>query len=242
MLPGLTPNIGAIGAPAYHIPYSGDFSAGDDVRRTFNVEGNRKKFTISLWLELDAVGSNRCIIETAGGTGTHEFRVNSSNRIQLTKRGTGTNCDYTSTATLTLSTWYHVVLSVDTTQALSANRVKIFVDGTEGAAENTAVSQNVDLAINDNTQHRIGERTGGAEDFEGRMAEFIFVNDQQLDAANFGRTAGGVWVPKEYKGSYGTTGFLLQFADSGNLGDDTSGNGNDFTNYGVSQSTDTPTS
>ena len=33
--------------------------------------------------------------------------------------------------------------------------------------------------------------------------------------------------------TYGTNGFRLTFADSSNLGDDTSGNGNDYTSSGL---------
>ena len=63
----------------------------------------------------------------------------------------------------------------------------------------------------------------------------------KLDASTF-RDA-GTGAPIDPSGlTFGTNGALLQFADSGNLGDDTSGNGNDWTNSGVSQSSVTPTS
>jgi hypothetical protein len=45
-------------------------------------------------------------------------------------------------------------------------------------------------------------------------------------------------------GTYGTNGFYLEFKDSSALGDDTSGNGNDFTVNNltsIDQTTDTPT-
>ena len=48
-------------------------------------------------------------------------------------------------------------------------------------------------------------------------------------------------MAKEYQGTYGTNGFYLNFQNGANLGEDSSGNGNDFTNTGVTQSTDTPT-
>ena len=51
---------------------------------------------------------------------------------------------------------------------------------------------------------------------------------------NFGETKNGVWIPKEITGlTYGTNGFRLTFADSSSLGDDTSGNGNDYTASGL---------
>ena len=54
----------------------------------------------------------------------------------------------------------------------------------------------------------------------------------------------GIWKPKAYAGSYGTNGFYLDFSDSANLGDDASGNSNDFTETNITaadQATDTPT-
>ena len=45
------------------------------------------------------------------------------------------------------------------------------------------------------------------------------------------------WVPKALAGiTWGTNGFYQDYADSDNLGDDESGNGNDFTNNGHSNS------
>jgi hypothetical protein len=54
----------------------------------------------------------------------------------------------------------------------------------------------------------------------------------------------GIWKPIAYTGTYGTNGFFLEFKDSSALGDDTSGEGNDFTVNNltsIDQTTDTPT-
>jgi hypothetical protein len=48
----------------------------------------------------------------------------------------------------------------------------------------------------------------------------------------------------EFSGSYGTNGFYLDFENSGSLGADQSGNGNNFTPTNLAstdQTTDTPT-
>ena len=54
----------------------------------------------------------------------------------------------------------------------------------------------------------------------------------------------GIWIPKEYTGSYGTKGFHIDGRDSSDLGDDESGNGNDFTTNNIATTdkrTDSPT-
>ena len=62
------------------------------------------------------------------------------------------------------------------------------------------------------------------------MSEIINVDGSQLAPTSFGETdSNGVWIPKNYSGSYGNNGFHLDFADASDLGDDESGNGNDFT-------------
>jgi hypothetical protein len=55
----------------------------------------------------------------------------------------------------------------------------------------------------------------------------------------------GIWKPIDVSGlTFGTNGFYLDFEDSAALGDDVSGNGNDFTVNNltaIDQTTDTPT-
>jgi hypothetical protein len=70
---------------------------------------------------------------------------------------------------------------------------------------------------------------------------------QQLDPTSFGEfdEDSGIWKPISVSGlTFGTNGFYLDFEDSAALGDDVSGNGNDFTVNNltaIDQTTDTPT-
>ena len=74
------------------------------------------------------------------------------------------------------------------------------------------------------------------------MAEVNFIDGTAKAPADFGETGDyGEWKPIEYAGTYGTNGFYLEALDSADIGKDTSGNGNDFTNANVVQVTDTPT-
>jgi hypothetical protein len=78
------------------------------------------------------------------------------------------------------------------------------------------------------------------------MSEFNFIDGQQLTPTDFGEfdADSGVWKPIVYEGTYGTNGFFLEFQDSGALGTDSSGEGNNFTVNNltsIDQTTDTPT-
>jgi hypothetical protein len=70
--------------------------------------------------------------------------------------------------------------------------------------------------------------------FDGEMAEINFIDGQSLPASSFGsfNTLTGVWQPAKYTGTYGTNGFYLPFTNTtstSTLGNDFSGNGNNWT-------------
>jgi hypothetical protein len=83
--------------------------------------------------------------------------------------------------------------------------------------------------------------------FNGYLTETVFIDGQALAPSDFGEFDSKT---QEYgnlsltQGTYGTNGFYLEFKDSSALGDDTSGNTNDFTVNNltsIDQTTDTPT-
>ena len=154
----------------------------------------------------------------------------------------------TSSATFTsTSTWYHIVLAVDSTQATSSNRVKIFVGGSQITALSSAIypSQNYDFGINNTSyQTNVGTEidTGTLSYYlDGYLSEVHFIDGQFLTPAAFAETnsATGVWSPKAYSGTYGTNGFFLNFSDNSAstaaaIGKDFSGNGNNLTPTNIS--------
>jgi hypothetical protein len=80
--------------------------------------------------------------------------------------------------------------------------------------------------------------------FNGSMSHFHFIDGTAYDASTFGETDAttGIWKPKTAPSvTYGTNGFFLKFENSGSMGLDSSGNGNNFTVNGtLTQTVDTP--
>ena len=83
--------------------------------------------------------------------------------------------------------------------------------------------------------------------WNGYMCEVVGIDGQQLDPTSFGEfdEDSGIWKPIDVSGlTFGTNGFYLDFENSGSLGADVSGNGNNFTVNNltaIDQTTDTPT-
>lgn len=141
------------------------------------------------------------------------------------------------------SAWYHIVLSIDTTQATNTNRVKLYVNGTQISSFSTATypTQNLNTYVNTTNTHNIGAFTGGSNHFDGYLTETHFIDGQALTPSSFGETdpLTGVWKPKKYSGTYGTNGFYLNFSDNSAataaaIGKDYSGNSNNWTPNNIS--------
>ena len=148
-----------------------------------------------------------------------------------------------------ISAWYHVVVAVDTTQGTASDRAKIYVNGSQitSFATESYPTQNYTGDMTDAGLHRIAmDTTNTSHGFDGYMSEFVLIDGQQLTPSSFGETDtnSGIWKPKQISGlTFGTTGFYLEFQTASALGDDTSGNNNDWTSVNLAttnQSADSP--
>ena len=149
------------------------------------------------------------------------------------------------------SAWYHVVCAFDTTQATGSNRIKIYVNGVQQTLNfDTTPAQDSNQSINFNQNHTIGNynTNTASTEFDGYMAEVVFIDGSALDPTSFGEfdeDSPTIWKPKDVSGlTFGTNGFYLDFENASSLGADVSGNSNNFTVNNltsVDQSTDTCT-
>jgi len=143
------------------------------------------------------------------------------------------------------SAWYHIVVAVDSTQATSSNRVKLYVNGVQVTAFGTAtyppLNSDTYMCSGGTWTHTVGKFYDLASTYyyDGYMTEANFVDGQALTPSSFGTTDAftGAWVPMAYTGTYGTTGWYMNFKDNTStttLGYDYSGNSNNWTANNIS--------
>ena len=133
------------------------------------------------------------------------------------------------------SAWYHVALILDSTQATDSDRAKLYINGelwslstwTVGGGASRYPSLNATFNAHTGTSAKV--LTTGTSGLHGYVAEFMSIDGQDVSINDLGETVNGVWVAKEYTGSFGNAGFHLDFADSSAIGNDVSGNNVDFT-------------
>jgi hypothetical protein len=226
-----------------------DEASSDYLSRTVGA-GNRQTWTWSGWIKRGNIGLTTDILFGTYVSATDNFRSYFQDTDAYSVRFyngneyiIGTNRLFRDT-----SAWYHMVIVADTTNATSGDRLRLYVNGERETsfAANSQPPQNTNMSINDSNTLEIGSYET-ASFFDGYMAEVVFIDGQALDPTSFGEfdEDTGIWKPIDVSGlTFGTNGFYLDFEDSSALGDDVSGNGNDFTVNNltsVDQSTDTCT-
>jgi hypothetical protein len=221
----------------YLIDQSLRFNKPDNAHlsKTYGTAGNRKTFTISCWIKRSNLSNNNIghICASYDGSSTRQFRIlfNSSDQLQFGQGGSGTSGIIATNAVFRdTSAWYHCVFVADYANSTAADRAIIYVNGERQSVSTTSSFLDANGHWLSTYAMRIGRiGTSDVQYFDGYMAEFHCIDGTALDPTSFGETINGVWVPKQYSGSYGTNGFYLSFADSSAIGDDLSGNTNDWT-------------
>ena len=241
-------------------------SIPDSLHFTLGTPTDAKIFTLSWWAKLsvneslESGTSNDMILVGAQESGGY------GESICMTRNSAGdaaanfklkwieesvTNTNTTARQFRDQSAWYHFMFITDTTNGTAGDRQRFYVNGERVSFTGYNYSEDATPRSFNSGVHRIG--SGGVSNsqnnrgYQGYMAEMHFVDGTAQAVGAFGETdsASGIWKPKKTSGiTYGTNGWYLDFAASGDMGNDVSGNGNDFTLIGIdatNQTTDTPT-
>ena len=246
-------NIAGNGTGGYNLTNSLRFrsSASAYLSRTPASASNRTTWTWSGWVKRGALTSLQMIFSagtSASSAGLVVLQFSASDTLQFVV-DTGTTSYQLNTTQVFRdpSAWYHIVAVLDTTQATSTNRMKLYLNGSQITAFGTATypAQNDTYAVNNTQSHNIGRYYfDGTRYFDGYVTEINLIDGQVLTPSSFGSTNSttGVWQPAKYTGTYGTNGFYLPFTDNSalttasnaGLGKDFSGNANYWVTNNIS--------
>ena len=225
--------------------------SSDKLTRSNGTPTSQQKFTHSVWVKRSTVG-NFDIMQGFYSNSSNYCAISflSTDRLDFINYEGGTSARKITTAKFRdLSAWYHICVAVDTTLGTANDRIKMYVNGVLETVfdTNSAPSQNANLGVDLSTQ-AVGVGEGGGIGYlQGYLAESVYIDGSQNAVTDFGEfdEDSGIWKPIDVSGlTFGTNGFYLDYGNSAALGDDVSGNGNDFTVNNltaIDQTTDTPT-
>ena len=265
------PVVGGDGKPTgYDISNSLRFNDGDSPSLQFtpSSDSNEQTWTVSFWVKRGVIGTSSSQMIFASDTNYDEYVfcrfcgtevTDKTDMFQVFMVEPNSREGNVRTARLFRdpSAWYHIVVRCDLTQGTAADRLRIYVNGAKETSFDTAsyLNQNDDnINWNSNVPQAIGHQKQASSverHLDGYISEFYNIDGSSLGADSFGETNdNGVWIPKQYTGSFGTNGYFLQFkqtgtsANSSGMGADTSGNDHHWTPANLAATdvtTDTPT-
>jgi hypothetical protein len=243
----------------YDVANSCRFNSGDSavLKRTHGTPTNAKKFVWSAWIKRSKLGADQYFVQNyTDGSNISMAYFRSGDDIRIFDRhgtGDGTDTVWISDAKFRdTSAWMHFLLKVDTTQSTDSDRFQVYINGSLATGNGiTYPALNADMnwtAASASNRHSIAATSDGYNYVGGYLCEVVLVDGTSpahTDFGEFDSDSPTIWKPKDVSGlTFGNNGYYLDFADSGDLGDDESGNGNDFaeTNLAATdQSTDTCT-
>ena len=122
---------------------------------------------------------------------------------------------------------------MNTPAATQTDRCKIYINGeriTDFADNTQSSSDTYESFINSTNAHFIGNSTSRNTPYDGIMSNVYLIDGTELDPDSFGFTdpLTNTWRPKKYEGTFGTNGFYLPMDGNTPVGEDQSGNNNDW--------------
>ena len=193
------------------------------IRRTPSSDGNRQTWCISMWVKRAKVSETQFIFEagTSGDSGSRLFwSFVAGDGIEVSSGVTNYG---TSTAIFRdPAAWYHIFIK----NASGTNTV--YINGT--SVKSSSISG--DTAVNSQVAHSIACRASGTgEEAESYVSEFLLFDGTAYDPTDLAENKNGVWIPKDPSGLTlsGTNTTWLKFTNASDLGEDFSGNNNDWT-------------
>ena len=219
-------------------------ASSDYLSRTYGTPTNNLKYTKSFWIKRSGLTdiAKGFIFNNSTNSNTDYFYFNASDQIVV---GQSTSTPNTTAVFKDISAWYHCVMVFDSANATADDRLILYVNGIRQTLSST-ISQNSTGGNQSGVTYEIGHQGTQSRYLDGYLAEIYMIDGQALTPTDFGEfdQDTGIWKPIKYTGTYGNNGFYLDFENSGSLGADQSGNGNNWTVNNltsIDQVTDTPT-
>ena len=215
-----------------------------------------KEFTLGTWFQLTEFGVTGAIFCAGDSSAYTSVRHDDDNKIYFqTKIG---NAILKTQAVFVDIGWYHLLVSVDTTQSGASDRVLIYVNGIIQTLDGTFPAQDRVYDFDRAEVHEVGDSIENGP-WEGYLAQSFMIGSKSiqqgdfaitdfLDTFTFG-TNGSQSIPKAHTeiktlvDAGSSNSFLLQYENSGALGTDSSTNTNTFTATSMAaanQSVNTP--
>ena len=237
--------------------------SADYLTKTWGSAGNRTRWTMAWWFQLNAIATDMTFFSANDGTSDFYIRMDGTSNQNMTIVDNNASMNVNTTAMQRDIAWYHCIISYDSNEGAEADRISIYINGVAMAlttAGDAYPSSGGETYWNNDQANEIGRRSRTTSSYANAyMTQICFLDGQSiqnsdvtvasfLDTQTFGDN-GSQKIPKEDSSvaalataAEGNS-FCLDFANSSALGNDISDEENDFTPSSMAaanQTTNTP--
>jgi len=185
---------------------------------------DRRRWTLSLWVKRGAISpaaNNSVFAVYVSGTeyALLQFRsgVNDDLDFNYVSGGVSIGRRVTTMMWRDPAAWYHVVLVLDTPNAVANDRIRMYYNGRRVPSFSILTNpaqNNAQCPVNSVNTHIIGAYNN-LNHFSGYLAQIHFIDGLALEPGYFAKyDANNVWQPAKYNGLYGVNGFHLDFSNN----------------------------
>jgi len=239
-------------------------SSNGRLTQTFSTVDSNVHFTLNFWIKRSAIGGTNPVTSdrpltwftprnSTSGSVLMEFKFSSPTAggtagDSLMLVNTNSNAIVLSTDNLfrDTSAWYNIHIQGDLDNGTASEKLKFFINGTEASYNTDNRSSFTSFPGLTAGAWTIGDYYNYGYPIQCYFAQWAYVDGSTLAPTVFAEEKNGVWIPKDLSSgiTWGSAGHLLMFQDSSALGDDTSGEGNDWSSSNLDsgdQMLDSPT-
>ena len=121
--------------------------ANSYLSKDFGTAGNKKTMTFSFWVKRGTTGADgdQFIGDAQSGYPSHFILFQSDDKLSIRSQAgvSGATLRFTTTRQfLDTTSWYHIVVAIDTTQASAGDRCKVWVNGVQETSFDTSDQTN----------------------------------------------------------------------------------------------------
>jgi hypothetical protein len=241
-------------AKSVRVPATSSTSSSNGrLTRTFGTVDSSVHWTLNFWIKRSAIEGSNPVSSArpltwftprngTSGSVLQEFKFCSPTNggtagDALMIVNTNSNAIVLSTNNLfrDTSAWYNIHIQADLDNGSASERLKFFINGTEASYNTDNRSSYTSLPGITAGAWTIGDYYNYGYPIQSYFAQWAYVDGYTHPPTDFGESKNGVWIPKDLSSgiTWGNAGHLLDFADASALGNDISGNNNDWSTANI---------
>ena len=158
-------------------------SDSSEMSRAIASTGSNTIWTVSAWVKRVELGQSSPIFGTGDGNANNDARMvffDADDKIECSYYNSGYTYEVTTNRIFRdISAWYHICILFDSTQGVAANRIKIYVNGTQETSFATSSYPSEDAAFNfGNTSYTHYVNDMGGRNIRGShyIAELVYID------------------------------------------------------------------